>query len=352
MKTTQVLTFLLVAASITAGAVERYVSLSGGHVPPFTSWADAATNIQAAIDAADAGDVIWVTNGVYATGGKVMAGDLTNRVALYKALTVQSVNGPFVTTIRGNGTNAGTSAVRCAWLTNGATLKGFTLREGSTRADAVNDNLGKGAGVLCWGNGAVVANCVITMNKSYWGGSAAIRGTLRNCLICKNPSDVTGATGVLLQANLLNCTIVNNGSNASPAIYSCAVTNSIVANNASDLNSGTFACCCTSFTASSPGNIKAIPSLLPDGIHIANDSPCRAAGTNFTVGVDIDGQAWANPPSIGCDQWSSAPQFGSPSTFKVDDPFGAFNVFVFTAGQDPMTYYWTKDGVSLADGIH
>src|SRR5262245_35524636 len=31
-------------------AVTRYVSLTGGNVPPFTNWAMAATNIQVAID--------------------------------------------------------------------------------------------------------------------------------------------------------------------------------------------------------------------------------------------------------------------------------------------------------------
>src|SRR3981189_1750664 len=86
-----------------ASAVDRFVSLSGGHVLPFTDWVTAATNIQDAIDAASAGDLIWVTNGLYSTGGKVKADDLTNRVALDKALTVQSVNGYQVTTIQGAG---------------------------------------------------------------------------------------------------------------------------------------------------------------------------------------------------------------------------------------------------------
>ncbi|HPC61952.1 MAG TPA: hypothetical protein PKX23_14910, partial [Verrucomicrobiota bacterium] len=42
----------------------RYVSLTGGHLPPFLSWSDAATNIQAAIDAADPGDEVLVADGI------------------------------------------------------------------------------------------------------------------------------------------------------------------------------------------------------------------------------------------------------------------------------------------------
>ena len=105
----------LLLLSAIAQAAERYVSLSGSHLPPFTSWAEAATNIQAAIDAANEGDTIWVTNGVYNSGGKIMAGDLVNRVALDKAVTVQSVNGPAVTVIEGQrdfATSTGALATR------------------------------------------------------------------------------------------------------------------------------------------------------------------------------------------------------------------------------------------------
>ena len=46
---------LLAGGIINSFAIDRFLALGGGHVPPFTNLADAATNIQGAIDAAAAG---------------------------------------------------------------------------------------------------------------------------------------------------------------------------------------------------------------------------------------------------------------------------------------------------------
>ena len=113
----------------TGFAETRYVSPSGGHVLPFTNWVAAATNIQAAIDAASDGDTVLVTNGVYATGGRVVYGALTNRVAITKAVTVRSVNGPAATIIQGAGP-MGDSAVRCAYVGGNAVSEWFYADQG------------------------------------------------------------------------------------------------------------------------------------------------------------------------------------------------------------------------------
>ena len=317
-------------------AATFYVNVNSTNpVLPYTNWVTAATNIQDAIDAATIGDMVLVTNGIFSIGERFSDG-ATNCVHLNKAIAVQSVNGPWATTI------VGAYRTRPAWLTNGASLTGFTLTNGYVG--------GSGGGVWCSSSNAVVANCVIIFNSATVSGGGIYRGTCNNCFISEN--SVSSAGSAAYGAWLNNCTV--SGNTIRPAVNACALTNCIVQNNtAGNYSNSKFSFCCTTPAAPGDGNFTDDPGFFVDGIHLTNGSPCIGTGTNVAaVGTDIFGNSWSNPPSVGCAEWQPAPYVPKPQLQYTNQPIG-FSISVPPInGVTPISVWWIKDGTPLQDNSH
>jgi len=343
---------------------------SSNPLSPYTSWQTAAVTIQDAVDAALVpGALILVTNGVYATGGRAAKpGRLVNRVVADQPLTLRSVSGPQFTIIEGardpsGEYGLGDAAIRCVYLANGASLSGFTLSNGATRAAGDWEREQCGGAVWCastnevvthcvliansaWegGGGAyggTLVNCTLTGNRAYYGGGAcdatlnnclltdncanigggAATCTLNNCALTGNSADIGG--GGAHDATLNHCTVTGNtgGTQGGGGVDECTLTNCIVYYNAAPVYANydwqsRLICCCTTPLPGGVGNLEAEPQLA-NAFRLSAGSPCRGKGSSASVtGVDIDAEPWANPPSIGCDEYHAGSLTG-PLTVSI-----------------------------------
>lgn len=225
-------TISLVGLVLSLHADTHYVSQSGSHTAPYTNWVTAATNIQDAVDAAVAGDMVLVTNGTYV---------LSSEISVSDAITVQSANGPDHTIVDGGGT------VRCFNLADTAcVLSGFTITNGLATGPHPADY---GGGIYCLDLTPVITNCIITGNTATSGGGV-FYGTVISSVIRDNEALVYGggmfgseASSCFLELNtagggggmragtVRNCTIVSNTATTGGGLYDCTANNCEITRN-------------------------------------------------------------------------------------------------------------------------
>jgi len=220
----ELILFLIFFTSSKIFAITNYVSLSGGHVSPFTSWADAATNIQTAVDVASDDDMVLVNDGTYYP---------IDTITVKSNITIKSNNGAENTIVdagfpkRTNG---------CFILNNydaKPTNDGFTITNGYSY---------EGGGVFC--RGGTVQSCLINGNSAADnnGGAYCNEGMIFNCTIIGNSATanggVRGYNGTVLNSILWNNTNGNFSSSGSSStnFYNCiedwtSLANGIITNS-------------------------------------------------------------------------------------------------------------------------
>jgi hypothetical protein len=175
-------------------------------------------------------------------------------------------------------------------------------------------------------------NCTLSGNSAYYCGGGAQYGRLNNCTLTGNWALQGGGAG---DGWLNNCTITGNsayygGGAAAHLGFGdawCEMNNCIVYFNTAprgpnygDDYTALNYCCTTPLPAAGIGNIDLDPQLA-SASHLSASSPCRGAGSvAYATGTDIDGEAWANPPCIGCEEYHAGAVTG-PLTASIAATF-------------------------------
>ena len=201
-------------------------------LPPFLSWATAATSIQDAADTAFSYSLVLVTNGVYDTGGRVVGDGVMCRVALTNVgVVVQSMNGAAATIIAGAGPR-GAEAIRCVYIGSNTVLDGFTLTQGHTQ-ESGSSLAQDGGGAWCEA-GARLMNCILVQCSARFGGGI-YGGSVEESIIISN-SAVAG--GGVYEAAITSCEISGNTAATGGGVHSGQVTTSLVLSNAASSSGG------------------------------------------------------------------------------------------------------------------
>ena len=182
--------------------------------------------IQAAVDAAEEGDVVLVADNTYTGVG--------NREINFngKAITVESEGGPIHCILDCQDVTHGFRFYNGEG--SGSVVQGFTIRNGyfgqygggiyidgssPTIANCIFENcsaVSNGGGLYCSASSSLIINCLFTGNFSHYGGAVMCKGssnlTVHHCTMTGNSAtEVSGGLYVSdSQANIYNCIIWNN----------------------------------------------------------------------------------------------------------------------------------------------
>jgi len=319
-------------------AATNYVDLHGSNILPYDTWAKAATNIQSAIDAAVAGDVVLVTDGCY---------KVTAQITVTNGIDVSSVNGAPATTI----SRIGPETHRLFHLGHGdARLNGFTLTNGIATGSGGSDRHG---GAVLMAGGGTIENCVVSDNEAdAHGGGIYVEGSggfVQHCVISRNRSGADGGGLFGYSCTVQNSDIFNNISGSDGGgvhlggggwIEYCRVENNIAGRTGGailargdDIRNCLIAGNSASHSGGGIGHYIDIPGRIYNCTIVSNWAPTGGGveggtlentilyynsasnGPNYYTGTFSHCCSWPTPDGQG--NTSAEPQFLAPSNFHL-----------------------------------
>ena len=194
-----------------APAAGGIIYVKGGGTGTGTSWACATTDLQAAINTASSGNMVWVAGGTYQRGGsgeyfrmkegvKIYGGFAGTETALSQRDLSIAAN---TSTLQGTNT----SVFFNTSLTTAALLDGFTITGGS--------NADYGGGMFNYYASPTISHCIFSANNATYGGGMYNQSgspVISYCTFTGNNSTDEGGGVENYQASAVftNCTFTNN----------------------------------------------------------------------------------------------------------------------------------------------
>lgn len=230
------LTAILFMTSLLANASLIYVDKNASGMNDGTSWANAYTEIQMALDLSVAGDEIWVAQGLYITSSSTGFRFQKNNISFYggfagtETLLSQRDHEANPVILSGNMGALNTNIDNAVHVLDinhivNLLIDGFIVQGGNAQGLA-DDDSGRGGGAFIAGV-VTFQNCWFRNNMAdYWGGAIHVMPSylevetgdldLYNCQFTNNSSNWGGGAISYFvtydDANISNCTFRNNSS--------------------------------------------------------------------------------------------------------------------------------------------
>jgi hypothetical protein len=344
----------LAAGPIWAGTV--HVSTSGDDAADGLTWTTAKRTVQAGLDAAAAGDEVWVTAGVYVENITLKVG-----VALYGGFAGGETDlgqrdwAANESVLDGN--QAGSVVTAPTGAGADTRIDGFTIRNGLVNANYAGGGIScksasptiannrihsnsawTGGGIFCGNASPVITNNRIENNRgpSYGGGiymaGASFSPVVSGCTIVGNIADGNGGGGIYCgsSAVITNTVITGNegyqgggvytaGASASPVFANCTITGNS-AGSGGGVNCGSVVTIVNSVIAGNGaytgggiyfGDSSTLPSTIVNNTIVGNNAsqagaiyyggsvPGAISNTIIAFNSSGIGTSWiSNPPKV------------------------------------------------------